>query len=169
MRWVQRLVLLILLARAMGSTQAANTSARLVLSHDSARPGEMVWASLPLRMAPKWHTYWENGGDSGAATKIDWTLPAGITAGDILWPVPEKYSSAGLITYVYHNEVVLLIPLSIAANASAGTVELKARASWLECAEICVPGNAQVSSKLTLGADSKASADAALYEIWQKK
>src|SRR6266542_395506 len=169
MRWVQRLVLLILLARAMGSTQAANTSARLVLSHDSARPGEMVWAGLHLRMAPKWHTYWENGGDSGAATRIDWTLPTGLTAGDILWPVPEKNQSAGLTTYVYSNEVLLLVPISIAANAPAGNLELKARAAWLECAEICVPGNAQVSAKLTIGPEEKASADAALIEFWKTK
>src|SRR5438034_875966 len=156
MRSMQRHIAVIFLVLAGVSTRAANTSARLVLSHQSARPGETIWAGLHLHMAPKWHTYWENGGDSGAATKIDWTLPAGITAGDILWPVPEKYLSAGLITYVYHNDVVLLIPLSIPANAPAGTVELKAKASWLECAELCVAANAQVSAKLTLGSESKA-------------
>src|SRR5213594_1834985 len=105
MRSAQRLILAICLVLAAVPGQAANTSARLVLSHESARPGEMVWAGLHLRMAPKWHTYWENGGDSGAATKIDWTLPAGVTTGDILWPVPEKHLSAGLITYFYHNDV----------------------------------------------------------------
>ena len=120
-------------------------------------------------MAPKWHTYWENGGDSGAGTKINWTLPSGITAGDILWPVPEKLSSEGLITYVYHDQVVLLVPLSIAANAPTGTVDLKARASWLECAELCVPGNAQLSARLSIGSESKASPDAALLEAWKKK
>src|SRR3989442_1355256 len=98
MRLVQRLIPVIFLSAAAVSTEAANTSARLVLSHETARPGEMVWAGVQLRMAPKWHTYWENGGDSGGATKIDWTLPAVISPGAILWPVPEKYSSAGLIT-----------------------------------------------------------------------
>ena len=165
----QRLIVFLSVALAALSGQAANTTARLVLSHAAARPGETVWAGLHLRMAPKWHTYWENGGDSGAGTKINWTLPSGITAGDILWPVPQKLSSEGLITYVYHDQVVLLIPLSIAANAPTGTVDLKARASWLECAELCVPGNAQLSARLSIGSESKASPDAALLEAWKKK
>src|SRR5262245_55859146 len=155
MQLVRHLIPFISLALAAGSALAANTSARLILSQAAARPGETVWAGVHLRMAPSWHTYWENGGDSGAATKIDWTLPAGITAVDILWPVPEKFSSAGLITYVYHLEVLLIVPLTIAPSAPPGTVELKAKASWLECAELCVPGNAQVSAKLTIGSESK--------------
>jgi ornithine carbamoyltransferase len=27
-------------------------------------------------MEPAWHTYWENSGDSGLPTHIDWNLPA---------------------------------------------------------------------------------------------
>lgn len=169
MRLVQRLMLVIALALLAGSSQAANTTARLVLSHETARPGETIWAGVHLRMAPKWHTYWENGGDAGAATKIDWTLPAGVIAGEILWPVPEKYVSAGLITYVYHNDVVLLVPLSIAANAAAGSIDLKAKVSWLECAELCLPASGQVTAKLNISTQSKPSPDAALIETWRKK
>ena len=130
MRSVQRLTFILALALLAGPLQAANTTARLVLSHETTKPGETVWAGVHLRMAPKWHTYWQNGGDAGAATKIDWTLPIGVTAGEILWPVPERYESAGLITYVYHNEAVLLVPLSIAANTAPGTIDLKAKVSW---------------------------------------
>src|SRR5829696_9232862 len=106
---------------------AANTSARLVLSHESARVGETVWAGIHLKMAPGWHTYWQNGGDSGAATQVEWKLPDGISAGEILWPTPEKYSSAGLNTFVYHDEVTLLVPLSIGRNAIAGDYEIRAK------------------------------------------
>jgi len=169
MRLVQRLTLIIALALLANGSQAANTTARLVLSHETAKPGEIIWAGVHLRMAPKWHTYWQNGGDSGGPTKIDWTLPPGVTAGGIIWPVPEKYEVEGLITYVYHNEAMLIIPLSIASNASPGAIELKAKVSWLECAESCFPGNQPVAAKLIVGVESKPSSNAPLIGMWQKK
>ena len=169
MRSVQRLVILISLSLAAMAAPAANTTARLVLSHDSARPGETVWAGIHLRMAPRWNTYWQNGGDAGGPTKIEWTLPAAITAGEIQWPVPERKDTAGMITYIYHNDVVLLVPLSVAPGASAGVLDLSAKVSWLECAQECVQGRGQVTAKLAIGAESKPSSDAALLETWRKK
>jgi thiol:disulfide interchange protein DsbD len=169
MRSVQRLVILISLSLAATAAQAANTTARLILSHDTARPGETVWAGLHLRMAPKWNTYWQNGGDAGGPTKIEWILPTGITAGEVQWPVPERKDTAGLITYVYHNDVVLVVPLSVAPGASAGALDLRAKVSWLECAQECVQARGQVAAKLSVGAESKPSPDAALLETWRKK
>ncbi|MBK7999377.1 MAG: hypothetical protein IPK15_11865 [Verrucomicrobia bacterium] len=165
---MHRLAVLLVLAFAAVSASAANTTARLLLSHTSAKPGETVWAGVLLQMAPKWHTYWENGGDSGAATKVDWTLPAGITAGEILWPVPEKYEAAGLITYVYHDEIVLLIPLSVAPSATAGKADLSALASWLECSELCLPAKSKVAASLTIGTESVTSPQAARIEAAKK-
>jgi thiol:disulfide interchange protein len=158
----------IVLALATLSAQAANTTVELILSHDVARQGERIWAGIHLKMASGWHTYWKNPGESGGATEIEWSLPAGVTAGEILWPVPEKYVAAGLTTYVYHNETVLLVPLSIATNVSAGTVELKAKVSWLECAELCVRGKTSVVAKLAIGSSSKPSDAAAMIDAWQK-
>src|SRR5512143_3198267 len=91
------------------SASAAHTQARLVLGSDTAKAGDTVLAAVQLRMDPRWHTYWRNPGGSGMATKIDWSLPAGITAGAIEWPVPEKLPDEDLTTYIYTNEVVLLV------------------------------------------------------------
>ena len=52
------------------SGAAAHTQARLILSAESARPGETVIAGIHLQMEPEWHTYWKNGGDSGIATTV---------------------------------------------------------------------------------------------------
>ena len=77
------------------SAAAYHTQARLVLAAAKARPGDTVLAGVQLRMEPRWHTYWRNPGASGAATMIDWQLPAGVTAGEIQWPVPEKLPDSG--------------------------------------------------------------------------
>src|SRR5688572_7797426 len=100
-----------------GVAATYNTKAKLVLSHTTAQPGQTIMAGLHLEMAPQWHTYWANAGDSGMPTKITWTLPDFLKPQAIQWPVPEKYTNAAgdlvLTTYVYHNETVLLIPIQI--------------------------------------------------------
>ena len=78
-------------ARTFGARK--HTRARLVLSHETARPGDTVLAGVELTMDAGWHTYWQNGGDSGQPTEIHWALPAGISAGEIQWPVPEKFTT----------------------------------------------------------------------------
>lgn len=146
-----------------------HTKATLFLSEAVAKPGSTITAALHLKMDAGWHTYWKNGGDSGMPTKIVWELPPGITAGEIEWPVPEKTELDGLFTYVFHNEAALLVPLTIAKDAPAGTVAIKAKASWLECEKACVPGSARVEASLTIGPEAKASAETDQIKQWQEK
>ena len=148
---------------------AERTKARLLLSTTAAKAGETVMAGVELKMPPRWHIYWRNSGDSGIPIKIDWQLPKGISAGEVQWPVPEKLTEAGLTTYVYHHEVVLLVPLKMASDLSPGSHEIKAKVSWLECDEICLPGAATVQQSLLIGSDSTPSPDATLIEDWRKK
>jgi len=151
----------------------AATQTRLLLAAESARPGETVWAGVELKMAPGWHTYWRYGGDSGLPTTVKWTLPPGVTAGEINWPIPEKSATpAGettLYTYQYEDLVVLLVPIKLAADLHPGPVKLDAEVGWLECKESCLPRKAAVSASLTVGAGDKPSANAGLLEAWRAR
>jgi thiol:disulfide interchange protein DsbD len=151
------------------AAHAAHTQARLILSADTARPGDTVLAGVDLKMEPGWHTYWKNPGAAGYATKIEWQLPPGVTAGEIQWPLPEKLPPIEVTTYGYDNEVVLLVPLKLATDLKPGPLDLKAKVSWLECKEACVPGSGDVKATLTIGNETKASAEAATIQLWQKK
>ncbi|MEP6664587.1 MAG: protein-disulfide reductase DsbD domain-containing protein, partial [Verrucomicrobiota bacterium] len=151
------------------AAQAAHTQAKLLLSLETAKPGDIVMAGIQLHMEPEWHTYWKNSGASGIATSIKWDLPEGIRAGEILWPVPKKLRPDDLTTYIYENEVVLLVPLNLASNLASGSHEIKATVSWLECKEQCIPGSTQVSATLMIGAETKPSAEAGLIQTWQNK
>lgn len=64
-----------------------------LLAHapDGVGPGKTVWLGLQLAHQPDWHTYWKNPGDSGLPTMLQWTLPSGVSAGEIAWPLPKKY------------------------------------------------------------------------------
>lgn len=164
MRWLALLMLL-------GGLRldAVTTQVRLVLPTDAVVPGQTVLAGVHLKMAPKWHTYWRNAGDAGAPTEIAWTLPPGITAGEIQWPLPEKVVFGDLLTYGYHDDVVLLVPLSIAPDAAPGPRELKAEVSWLECEVQCVKGDGEVAAKFTVGPGGKPTSEAPLIESWKGK
>ena len=151
------------------SASAAHTQARLILSADSARPGDTVLAGVDMKMEPGWHTYWKNPGEAGMATKIEWQLPPGVTAGEIQWPLPEKLPPIEVTTYGYNDEVMLIVPLKLAADLKPGPLDLKAHVSWLECKEACIPGSGDVKATLNIGNETKASVDAALIDLWKSK
>ncbi len=151
------------------SAPVAHTQARLVLAAETVRPGDAIMAGVHLHMDPRWHTYWKNPGQSGQATTIEWRLPAGITAGEIQWPVPEKLPDNEVTTYIYEKDVVLLVPLKIASDLKAGPLELKAEVKWLECEVKCVQQGATVQASIVVAAETKASKESALLAEWQKK
>jgi thiol:disulfide interchange protein DsbD len=156
-----------------GGVLAANgphTQVKLLLESNPAAAGQELLVGVQLKMDSGWHTYWRNSGGSGSPTTIKWTLPAGVTVGETLWPVPEKIPETNnFTTYVYTNEVILLVPLKISSQAVPGPLKLGAKVDWLECAEQCVPGSAEVESTLTIAAESKPSKDSELLDAWKKR
>jgi thiol:disulfide interchange protein DsbD len=103
--------------------------------------------ALRLEHQPHWHTYWVNAG-TGYASSVEWELPAGWKAGDIQWPTPMLIKdSHGTVTgHGYDGVLYLSVTLTVPADAKPGkTVTLEAKASWLMCADVCVPGSEEVS------------------------
>jgi DsbC/DsbD-like thiol-disulfide interchange protein len=134
---------------------AAKTQVALLLPSESVRPGDTIIAGVQLRMPSGWHTYWRNPGAAGGATKVQWTLPQGVTAGEIQWPLPEKTTTAGLITYGYEGEVVLLIPLTFGNTVAKGPLDLSAKVSWIECETRCIQGKSTIQGNINVGDESK--------------
>ena len=165
--WFRILFLSLLLT--FGAEAATKTVVTLMLDSETAKAGDTVLAGVNIKLATSWHTYWRYGGDSGQATKIEWTLPPGVTAGEIQWPIPEKALEGDLITYVYNDEVTLLVPLKLAADHPAGPLELKAKVSWLECEKECVPRRANVAATLNVGPATTPSAAAPTLATWVKR
>lgn len=127
-------------------------NARLIADVGAAPAGEEFMAGLLLEMAPGWHTYWKDPGDSGLATSIQWDLPPGFEAGEIIWPDPIQIVEPGDIKVNAHlGEVLLMVPIRIAPGTAPGTRELKARADWLVCETICIPGGADLSLRIEIG------------------
>jgi len=140
----------LLAAKALADpVQSGHIEAELVSQEAGAAPGATVFVALRQKIQPGWHTYWRNPGDAGDATRIVWTLPPGWTAGDIVWPTPEKSRVGPLLDFAYTGEVLLPVPISVPADAKVGSiVTLKAAAAFLVCEQVCVPEDAVVTLTL---------------------
>lgn len=130
-----------------GPQRTERIEAELVPMSRWAAPGSTAIVAVRQKIEPGWHTYWRNPGDSGGATTLDWTLPTGVTAGDIVWPAPERQRLLGLMNYGYSGDVYLPVPIEIPASARPGTsLTLTTEALFLVCSdEMCVPDQLTLS------------------------
>jgi thiol:disulfide interchange protein DsbD len=144
---------------------SARATASLVSETDTVAPGTPFRIGLHLRLAPGWHTYWQNPGDAGVPPQLDLDLPPGTTAGPIVWPVPQRVPEGALMTYAYTGDV--LLPVAITAAAAAGT-SVKAHANWLVCRDICVPEEGEFQLDLPPGTASP-SAQAPLFAAFDRQ
>jgi thiol:disulfide interchange protein/DsbC/DsbD-like thiol-disulfide interchange protein len=122
--------------------------AELVSEVRALSPGSSAWVGLRLKHDKNWHTYWRNPGDSGLPTKIEWALPPGVVILPIEWPIPKRILVPPLANYGYEGEVLLLSEVKVPESFLANTVTLKARADWLVCKDVCIPGGADLSLEL---------------------
>jgi len=125
----------------LGAQRTERIEAELVPMSRWAAPGSTAIVAVRQKIAPGWHTYWRNPGDSGGATTLAWTLPQGVTAGDIVWPTPQRQRLLGLMNYGYSGTVYLPVPIQVPATARPGTsLTLTAEALFLVCSDqMCVP------------------------------
>ena len=124
--------------------QTEQVRAELVLDAPKGwQVGAPLRLGLLLQHAPGWHTYWKNSGDSGAATTLDWQLPAGAQAGAIAWPLPHKIALPGMVNYGYEGEVLLSVPVHISHATADGQIVLQAK--WLVCKIECIPQSGSFS------------------------
>ncbi len=168
--WVALFLALFLIApsRAQIFEGRDLVKATLVPSVSAIVPGKPFEVGLLLEMAPEWHTYWEFSGDAGLPTKIAWTLPEGFVAGPIQWPAPEsKIEPGDILTYAYSDRVLLTTTIVPAPGVRPGeTITLRARASWLVCKELCIPGSAELELSLPV-AETASPENAGLFDTYR--
>lgn len=145
------------------SAQSENVAVTLLSARASVAPGETVTLAIRQVIGDGWHTYWRNPGDSGDATRVNWTLPDGASAGPLQWPRPQAQPFGPLVNYGYSDTVILPVEVSLPDSARAGSVvRLEAAVSWLECSDVCIPGDATVAIMLPVAASGTDGPDAAL-------
>ncbi|UYY58357.1 protein-disulfide reductase DsbD family protein [Sphingomonas sp. S2-65] len=142
---------------------------RITLVAEAERPAPGSEVTLAFVSIPEkgWHAYWQNPGDAGLPARYDWSLPEGVTAGDVRYPVPQRLMISGLMNYVYEKPFAPLVTLKLPAGAS-GTLPIRVKLDYLVCTDaICVPERAQLETALTIGDGSIAADRRAQFDAWR--
>ncbi len=169
-----RLTSLLLCAPLLASAQSVVVTEHvraelLVHAPDGVMPGKPVWLGLSIAHQPHWHTYWKNPGDSGLPTTLSWKLPDGVLAGEIQWPTPKRLPFGPLLNYGYDDQLLLPVAFTISEGLSSD-LDVKLRADWLVCEEICIPETGEFSLRIPASAPvithaSRFDATAALVPV----
>lgn len=136
--------------------------ASLISERDAVQPGHEVTVAVRLRIAPKWHVYWQNPGDAGVPTTFELSLPEGVESPGVAWPAPERLVHPdGFVDFAYEGEVLFLIPLRVPADFASEQLEVEVAVTWLVCKESCIPGEAKLKLALPVrAAQAPASSEA---------
>ena len=128
------------------ATPIPHGSVQLVAEYPSLAAGHNLNLGLRFELEPDWHIYWRNPGDSGEPPRVQWQLPAGITAGEMQWPTPQRLGTSSIADFGYEHAVTLIVPIHADPNLSVQqAAQLSAQLSVLVCRDVCIPGKAQLS------------------------
>ncbi len=150
---------------ARASESAAVTSPRvtatLIADAAAVTPGQTFQIGLRQKLAPRWHTYWKNPGDSGEPPSIKLDLPAGAKGGEIRWPGPDRIPVGPVMSFGYENEIVFPLAVTVPENLKPGErFSISADAEWLVCEKECIPETGSFRIELPVAqSPSAASAD----------
>ena len=102
----KRLLLLIAATAIPAAGDAPRVTTRLVCNAGHLEEGKSFVLGVLFEPEPGWHLYWRNPGDSGMPARIDWDLPPGWRASEILWPYPSVFRDGTLVSFGYDDEVL---------------------------------------------------------------
>lgn len=148
------------MAQSVAVTDHARSS--LFAEMTGIAPGGTVRLALHQALEHGWHVYWKNPGDSGLPLETDWTAPQGAEVSPVEYPTPERIEIGPLVNYGHEGEPVFIATLTAPLDAAIGSsINVGLEATWLICAEICVPETGVFSLSLPVVATPDVNIDAA--------
>lgn len=111
------------------------------------------YLAISFENYPHWHTYWKNPGDAGLAIKNQFLLnKKEIKLFEEEWPTPQRFIENGTQwAYGYVGSYTLFYRLEKADLNKLSGKNLELNSTWLVCKNICIPGQKQISFKISSG------------------
>lgn len=147
--WINILISLLFSINCFADTKAVSTEhadVKLILptqfqKNTSSKIG------IQFELAPDWHIYWKNPGDSGAEPKFNFSLD-GAELAKTHWPKPKRIPVEHLVNIGYEKSVVFVFDLEI---FDKDRVQASVDLEWLVCKVDCIPGFATLTFKIPAG------------------
>jgi len=113
------------------------------VSLDPAGRGSTAQVAVVMKIRPGFHVNArEKSAEYLIATDLKSNLPAGFSAGDVIYPKGklEKFAFSKTPLNVYQDTVVLKMPLSVLASAPTGEQHIPLKLRYQACnQEVCLP------------------------------
>ncbi len=123
---------------------------RLISASAAVGDGRTLRLGVHVRLEPGWKTYWRSPGDAGLPPRFDWSGSVNVARAEVGWPAPKRFTLFGLDSFVYGDEVVYPITVTLARPGQAVSFRLKA--DYAVCKNICVPYQAVLALDVPAGA-----------------
>lgn len=125
------------------------TQVRLVSASRSLGNKTQVKLGLQFKLKSGWKIYWRSPGDAGSPPRLDWNGSENLSAVEMAWPAPSRFSILGFETQGYAKEVVF--PLTATVAAPGNPLNLSARLEYLTCDDVCIPYQAKFTMNIPAG------------------
>jgi len=161
------LLTLFLLASGFAAPDEHPVTAELIAEHASIQAGSSTRVGVHFELEEGWHIYAKDPGEAGLPTQITWSVPTGVSVGDLQWPAPQHFIDPGDIkTFGYSGALVLGSLLTYhTGRAAYAEIPIQAQVKWLACKELCIPGAATLS--LTLPVSSSPPVPSTHAELFE--
>ncbi len=104
---------------------------------------------IQIKLKPEWKTYWRSPGESGIPPGFNWSQSRNLAKTEIYWPAPGRYTSFGLDTIGYKNEVVF--PITAQVEVPGQAVSAIVNVDYAVCRDICVPLQTRLHLQIPAG------------------
>jgi DsbC/DsbD-like thiol-disulfide interchange protein len=114
------------------------------------RAGQPLTVGLKLKHQKDWHTYWLVPGDSGLPTRIEWATAGRLRGRPDRVAAPEAHADrpADELRLRRRDAAAHDHPGARRTCPTGSTVTLSGKAEWLECKDVCIPGEADIALTL---------------------
>ncbi|MFW6065287.1 MAG: cytochrome c biogenesis protein CcdA [Planctomycetota bacterium] len=144
--------------------QSARLEARLVPSHESARPGDTLHVAVDMRIAETWVYYGpEPGTDAAFVIPARMEVSAGpLKAGEPLWPEAEPYEydlgDRVITVNSFKDRAIAYVPLEVPEGVEPGEYTVEVTLAGQVCGgpdDVCInlEGDRTVSAETTVRVD----------------
>ncbi len=111
---------------------------RLISSYKSIAPDrESLYIGWQVQMEDGWKTYWRTPGEAGLPPVFSWEGSENITAAEVFYPLPHRFTLFGIETFGYDKEVIMPVRLSFVDPLKPAHVKL--RMTYMVCSDVCIP------------------------------
>lgn len=146
------------------------TTATIKSEVTQIEPGDFFRVAFILDLQPKFHAYFKNAGMVGDPPSVEWELPDGFTAGELLFPLPKAFKSISTgiesVGYGYEGRAIFVTEIVADENLEQGKdFTIKGSFNWQECDETCMLGDQDFSFTIKAGDETlMVEADEALFK-----